>query len=134
MTITSEAHPKILIFDSGVGGLSIYQEIRSLLPAARYVYASDNEAFPYGTKPEETVVSRVSVVLNRLTARFHPEVMVIACNTASTVALPKIRSQIAIPVVGVVPAVKPAALVSRSLVDRLRWLHPARSKGPTPRT
>ena len=116
MTITSEAHPKILIFDSGVGGLSIYQEIRSLLPAARYVYASDNEAFPYGTKPEETVVSRVSVVLNRLTERFHPEVMVIACNTASTVALPKIRSQITIPVVGVVPAVKPAAQVSRSRV------------------
>jgi glutamate racemase len=116
MPITSEAYPKILIFDSGVGGLSIYQEIRRLLPTARYIYASDNEAFPYGTKPEEMVVSRVSRVLSRLTARFHPDVMVIACNTASTVALPKIRSQITIPVVGVVPAVKPAAQFSQSQV------------------
>lgn len=107
-------NPTILIFDSGVGGLSVYQEVRRLLPGARYVYASDNEAFPYGIKPEEMVVSRVDDVLQRLMQRFAPDVMVIACNTASTVALPRIRGRIAVPVVGVVPAVKPAAQISRS--------------------
>ena len=116
MSSTQKDHPTILIFDSGVGGLSVYQEIRRLLPDAKYVYASDNEAFPYGTKPEEMVVTRVDDVLHRLMARFVPDALVVACNTASTVALPKIRSRIFVPVVGVVPAIKPAAQISRSRV------------------
>ena len=116
MSSAQKNNPTILVFDSGVGGLSVYQEVRTLLPDARYVYASDNEAFPYGTKPEELVVSRVDDVLHRLMSRFAPDIMVVACNTASTVALPKIRSRIAVPVVGVVPAIKPAAQISQSRV------------------
>ncbi len=116
MSAHERSSPTILIFDSGVGGLSIYQEVRRLVPTATFVYASDNEAFPYGTKQEDEVVSRVDDVLRRLTSRFAPEVMVVACNTASTVALPKIRSRISIPVVGVVPAIKPAARISQTRV------------------
>jgi len=116
MSSISKNDPSILVFDSGVGGLSIYQEVQRLVPSALYVYASDNEAFPYGTKREEEVVTRVSDVLLRLMSRFAPDVLVVACNTASTVALPKIRSHIPIPVVGVVPAIKPAARVSKSRV------------------
>ena len=116
MSSISKNDPSILVFDSGVGGLSIYQEVQRLVPSALYVYASDNEAFPYGTKREEEVITRVSDVLHRLMSRFAPDVLVVACNTASTVALPKIRSHIPIPVVGVVPAIKPAARVSKSRV------------------
>jgi glutamate racemase len=108
--------PTILIFDSGVGGLSIYQEVRQLLPGCRYVYASDNQAFPYGTKEENEVVTRVGQVLLGLMERYSPNLLVVACNTASTVALPKIRNRIDIPVVGVVPAIKPAANLSRTKV------------------
>ncbi len=108
--------PTFMIFDSGVGGLTIYQEIRRLLPAAEYIYASDNEAFPYGTKEELEVVARVNKVLHRLMSKYLPDLLVVACNTASTVALPKIRDSIAIPVVGVVPAIKPAAALSRTKV------------------
>jgi glutamate racemase len=116
MSSTQKNDPTILVFDSGVGGLSIYQEVQRLVPFARYVYASDNEAFPYGTKREEEVIARVSDVLHRLISRFAPDVLVVACNTASTVALPKLRSHIPIPLVGVVPAIKPAARVSKSRV------------------
>ena len=108
--------PTLLIFDSGVGGLTIYQEIRQVLPSAKCIYASDNEAFPYGTKMETEVVARVSLVLHRLMSKYHPDLLVVACNTASTVALPRIRDSIAIPVVGVVPAIKPAATLSLTKV------------------
>ena len=104
--------PKVLIFDSGVGGLSILQEVRRRLPACRYVYACDNRAFPYGTKTEEELVERVDLVLKALIGEIDPDIVVIACNTASTVALPRIRSHFQRPVVGVVPAIKPAARLS----------------------
>jgi glutamate racemase len=116
MTADNLVSPTILVFDSGVGGLSIYQEVRQLLPGCRYVYASDNQAFPYGTKKENEVVARVSQVLQSLMRRYAPNLLVVACNTASTVALPKIRDRINIPVVGVVPAIKPAASLSRTKV------------------
>jgi len=108
--------PKVLIFDSGVGGLSILQEVRRQLPWCQYVYACDNRAFPYGTKAESELVERVDTVLKALIAETAPDIVVIACNTASTVALPKIRAHFLNPVVGVVPAIKPAALQSRSKV------------------
>lgn len=109
-------NPKILVFDSGVGGLSILQAVRARLPGCDYVYASDNAAYPYGTKPEEDLVVRVNHVLRALIRQVSPDVVVVACNTASTVALPRIRSHFTNPVVGVVPAIKPAAASSRSKV------------------
>lgn len=106
----------ILIFDSGVGGLTIHAAIAARLPAEHYIYACDNAAFPYGPKTEEELVERVHNVLDVLIARYQPKLIVVACNTASTVALPRLRSHYAQPIVGVVPAIKPAALLSRTKI------------------
>ena len=105
---------RILVFDSGVGGLSILQSIRQRLPGQDYIYASDNAAFPYGLKTRDYLVERVDKVLRALIKTQQPDVIVVACNTASTVALPSIRAHFTSPVVGVVPAIKPAAALSRS--------------------
>jgi glutamate racemase len=105
-----------LVFDSGVGGLSIFKEIQKKLPFAPLVYASDNAFFPYGTKGEAELITRVDAVLHKIIAAFPIDVFVVACNTASTVALPHIRNHFTQPVVGVVPAIKPAAAHSKSQV------------------
>lgn len=108
--------PRILIFDSGVGGLSITESIRAQHPYCSITYASDNAAFPYGTKEEAELIERVDVVLHRLQSLSKADMIVVACNTASTVALPKIRERFNLPIIGVVPAIKPAARVSDSKV------------------
>ncbi|EKS1846753.1 glutamate racemase [Cronobacter muytjensii] len=105
----SEARPTILVFDSGVGGLSVYDEIRHLLPDLHYIYAFDNVAFPYGEKSEAFIVERVVEIVTAVQARYPLALAVIACNSASTVSLPALREKFAFPVVGVVPAIKPAA-------------------------
>ena len=104
---------RVLIFDSGVGGLSVYQEIYAQLPNIQYVYAFDDAAFPYGELPEEVLIERTLHIVSILVARHDIDLVVIACNTASTVVLPSLRSQLVIPVVGVVPAIKPAAMISK---------------------
>jgi glutamate racemase len=106
----------ILVFDSGVGGLTIVEAIAAALPCAPLVYACDNAAFPYGPKPEDELVERVHVVLDALVRDFAPRLLVVACNTASTVALPRLRSHYTLPIVGVVPAIKPAAQLSKNRV------------------
>lgn len=106
----------ILFFDSGVGGLSVLAPTRALLPKAPIVYAADNAAFPYGTRSEREIAARVPALLGRLVERFHPRLAVIACNTASTIALDHVRAALEIPVVGTVPAIKPAAEQSASRV------------------
>ena len=106
----------ILLFDSGVGGLSVLGHIRATLPVASIVYAADNAGYPYGTKSEVEIASRVPALLGRLVERFAPRLVVIACNTASTIALTHIRAALDIPVVGTVPAIKPAALASKTRV------------------
>ena len=108
--------PPILFFDSGVGGLSVLEPTRALLPNAPIVYAADSAGFPYGKRTEAEIASRVPALLGRLVERFHPCLAVIACNTASTVALDHVRSALDIPVVGTVPAIKPAAEMSRTRV------------------
>lgn len=100
---------RIGIFDSGVGGLTVYQAIKSLLPAAHYSYCSDNEFHPYGTKADEAVAQRTLEVCLRFVAAAKLDVLVIACNTASTVGLDLLRAHLKLPIVGVVPAIKPAA-------------------------
>ncbi len=102
----------ILFFDSGVGGLSIVEPTRALLPHAPFVYAADSAGFPYGTKSEAEIAARVPVLLGRLAERYRPRLIVIACNTASTIALPAVRAALDLPVVGTVPAIKPAAALS----------------------
>lgn len=104
----------VLFFDSGVGGLSIVAPARALLPQARFVYAADSAGFPYGTKSEAEIAARVPALLGRLAERYHPRLIVIACNTASTIALPFVRAALDLPIVGTVPAIKPAAALSRT--------------------
>lgn len=106
----------ILFFDSGVGGLSVLAPVRARLPDAPVVYVADNAGFPYGPKSEMEVATRVCALLGRLTERFRPRLVVIACNTASTIALGHVRAALATPVVGTVPAIKPAAEATRSKV------------------
>src|SRR3954452_10292510 len=106
----------ILFFDSGVGGLSVLEPTRSLLPNAPIVYAADSAGFPYGKRSEAEIASRVPALLGRLVESFHPRLAVIACNTASTIALDHVRSALALPVVGTVPAIKPAAERSKTRV------------------
>jgi glutamate racemase len=104
----------LLIFDSGVGGLSVLRPIRALLPAAPIVYVADSAGYPYGTKPPAEIEARVPALLGRLVERFDPELVVIACNTASTIALDAVRAALDLPIVGTVPAIRPAAAVSRT--------------------
>jgi glutamate racemase len=111
-----DANAPILFFDSGVGGLSVLGPTRELLPNAPIVYSADSAGFPYGTRSEAEIASRVPALLGRLVERFHPRLAVIACNTASTIALEHVRSALDLPVVGTVPAIKPAAEISRSRV------------------
>jgi glutamate racemase len=104
---------RALIFDSGLGGLSVFREVAARLPELACVYAADTGFFPYGTKPADALVRRLPRLIAALAARYRPDIAVIACNTASTVALPPIRTALSIPVVGTVPAIKPAAAMSR---------------------
>jgi glutamate racemase len=106
----------ILVFDSGVGGLSVLGPIRSALPGLPVVYAADNAGFPYGTKTEMEVATRTCAILGRLTERLRPALVVIACNTASTIALGHARAVLDVPIVGTVPAIKPAAAQSKARV------------------
>lgn len=115
-TVHPSRPPRVLVFDSGVGGLSILAEIHARLPQCELVYACDNAAFPYGTKNEEELVERVDIVLKALIRQVAPDIVVVACNTASTVALPRIRAHFHNPVVGVVPAIKPAAKITSTRV------------------
>src|SRR6266550_4165618 len=106
----------LLFFDSGVGGLSVLAPTRALLPTAPIVYAADSAGFPYGKRSEAEIASRVPALLGRLVERFHPRLAVIACNTASTIALEVVRSALDLPVVGTVPAIRPAAEMSKTRV------------------
>lgn len=106
--------PTILVFDSGLGGLTVLEQVRRARPDAAYVYAADDAAFPYGRLSEETLVARVLGVMERLLALYAPDLVVIACNTASTLVLPSLRQHFATPFVGVVPPIKPAAQATRS--------------------
>jgi len=113
---TEAAAAPVLFFDSGVGGLSILAPARALMPNMPVVYAADSAGFPYGTKSEAELTARVPALLGRLVERYRPRIAVIACNTASTIALSAVRAALDIPVVGTVPAIKPAALASRTRV------------------
>lgn len=109
----SDTRP-LLFFDSGVGGLSVLAPTRALLPHAPIVYVADNAGFPYGTRSEAEIAGRVPALLGRLAERYDPRLIVIACNTASTIALAAVRAALDLPIVGTVPAIKPAALLSKT--------------------
>lgn len=101
--------PTILIFDSGIGGLSIADEIRTRIQLCRLFYVADNAIFPYGIQEESVLINRLLELLPYLEQYARPDLIVIACNTASTVVLEPLRLQTRTPIIGVVPAIKPAA-------------------------
>ncbi|EKE77599.1 glutamate racemase [Gallaecimonas xiamenensis] len=105
---------QLLFFDSGVGGLSVWQEVHHSLPQWQAIYAMDDAAFPYGELTESVLVARVLAVFEEIAARHPIALAVVACNTASTLVLPELRARFDFPIVGVVPAIKPAALQTRS--------------------
>lgn len=106
--------PTLLVFDSGLGGLTVHREIVRLRPDARIVYAADDAGFPYGGWKPDELSRRIVDVLGTLIAQHRPDLVVIACNTASTIALAELRAAYALPFVGTVPAIKPACASSRS--------------------
>ncbi|ESR26815.1 glutamate racemase [Lutibaculum baratangense] len=108
------AAPHIVVFDSGLGGLSVLKAIRAARPDLRITYLADTAGFPYGNLSEPRVVRRVGMLMERTIAQVSPDLVVIACNTASTLVLPSLRAAYPIPFVGTVPAVKPAAETTRS--------------------
>jgi glutamate racemase len=99
-----------------VGGLSVLQPTRALLPNAPIVYVADDAGFPYGGRSEEEIAARIPALLAGVVERFEPRLVVIACNTASTIALDTVRAALHLPVVGTVPAIKPAAELSKTRV------------------
>jgi len=98
----------ILVFDSGLGGLTVYREVAAARPDADFVYVADDAAFPYGAFADSALVSRVVGLLGELIETHRPDLVVVACNTASTLVLPDLRKKFSVPFVGTVPAIKPA--------------------------
>ncbi|MEM7327265.1 MAG: glutamate racemase [Pseudomonadota bacterium] len=105
---------KVLVFDSGMGGLTVAREIQALAPTLAVDYAADSGFFPYGDKSDQSLRDRLPEVAKALCQVARPDVFVIACNTASTLALQDVRAALDIPVVGTVPAIKPAAQMTRT--------------------
>ena len=108
------APPTILVFDSGLGGLTVLREIVRVRPDAHYVYVADDAFFPYGHHGEEQIIARVVPLVGELIARHAPALVVIACNTASTLVMSHLRSAYSVPFVGTVPAIKPACAGSKT--------------------
>ncbi len=104
----------ILVLDSGLGGLTVFREVVVARPDARYVYMADDAAFPYGDVDEDRLIARVCAVVSGAIADHSPDLVVIACNTASTLALKELRARFSVPFVGTVPAIKPACAQSKS--------------------
>jgi glutamate racemase len=114
MPSTVDPSAPVLLFDSGVGGLSVLAALRGVLPGAPVIYAADEAGLPYGSKTEAQVAARVAGLLGRMSERYRPRLACIACNTASTIALGMVREVLEIPIVGTVPAIKPAAAMTRT--------------------
>jgi len=109
-----EPRPTILVFDSGLGGLTVYREIAAVRPDANFVYLADDAAFPYGALAEPALIARLVALFDEAIAVHKPDLAVIACNTASTIALPELRKKFTVPFVGTVPAIKPACTTSQT--------------------
>src|ERR1700722_19214112 len=106
------ARETILLFDSGLGGLTVYREVAAARPHVDFLYIADDAGFPYGDLPEPALVSRVVALMGDLIETHRPDLVVIACNTASTIVLPDLRKNFSLPFVGTVPAIKPACAAS----------------------
>ncbi|HTK13831.1 MAG TPA: glutamate racemase [Xanthobacteraceae bacterium] len=110
--MSSDSTPTIIVFDSGLGGLTVLREVVALRPDAYYRYVADDAGFPYGRLSDDALVARMLAIMDEEIAARQPALVVIACNTASTIALPALRARFAVPFVGTVPAIKPACAAS----------------------
>lgn len=108
------AFPTILVFDSGLGGLTVLREIVAARPDAHYVYVADDAFFPYGHHGEDEIIARVVPLIGRLVEAHAPDLVTIACNTASTLVMSHLRAAYTVPFVGTVPAIKPACASSKT--------------------
>jgi glutamate racemase len=106
--------PTILIFDSGLGGLTVLREVVAARPDAHYIYVADDAFFPYGHHGEDEIIARVVPLVGELIAVHEPDLVVIACNTASTLVMAHLRAAYTVPFVGTVPAIKPACARSKT--------------------
>lgn len=111
---TSSMGQQLLVIDSGVGGLSVAQAIRKELPHVNMIYAADYAAFPYGDWEANALRKHLIEQISKWIVEHKPDCVVVACNTASTLVLPPLRAAFDIPIVGTVPAIKPAAKQSQS--------------------
>jgi glutamate racemase len=112
--------PTILVFDSGLGGLTVLREIVKARPDSHFVYVADDAFFPYGHHSEEQIVARVVPLIGELIEAHSPDLVVIACNTASTLVMSHLRDRYRVPFVGTVPAIKPAC--AKSMTKRVSVL------------
>ena len=104
------------VFDSGVGGVSVLRELRLVLPRNDMTYVADSKYVPYGTKAPEFIRERSSAIVRFLVEQRQSTVVVVACNTATTHAVDRLRLDFpAVPIVGTEPAIKPAAHATRPL-------------------
>lgn len=101
------------IFDSGIGGLSVFREIRKLLPEQGYIYYSDSAHCPYGEKSKEYIIDRARSITRRLMG-MGAEIVVVACNTATAAAISTLREEFPIKFIGMEPAIKPAAALTKT--------------------
>jgi glutamate racemase len=106
--------PTILVFDSGLGGLTVLREVVAARPDAHYVYVADDAFFPYGHHSEDQIIARVVPLMGELIGTHDPDLVVVACNTASTLVLSHLRAAYSVPFVGTVPAIKPACARSKT--------------------
>jgi glutamate racemase len=106
--------PTILVFDSGLGGLTVLREIVAARPDAHFVYVADDAFFPYGHHGEREIIARVVPLIGELIVAHAPDLVVIACNTASTLVMSHLRERYTLPFVGTVPAIKPACAQSKT--------------------
>lgn len=108
--INNNPHAPILLFDSGIGGLTVLREARVLMPSHRFIYVADNRAFPYGDWDDAALEAHIIALMSKLLEKYQPALVMIACNTASTLVLSQLRDQFPNQTfVGTVPAIKPAA-------------------------
>ncbi len=114
MSMVRKRDPNILVFDSGLGGLSVLSALMATLPYANYLFLADDARFPYGDLSDDALIDGLINLIEDTCKAYVPDLLVVACNTASTVALEALRTRFSFPIVGIVPAIKPAAHATRS--------------------
>ena len=101
------------ILDSGVGGLSIFNRIAEELPNEKLIYIADTLHAPYGDKSDKAIIDRVDIIADKLLS-LNCKAIVVACNTATVIAIEHLRKRISLPLIGVEPAIKPAVLITKT--------------------